>query len=375
MVNVHICNDEKFIPKAIQDFEKFYPKQNFFYIITSKKPKFVSLEKNVKCFKKQELQNIVEDILLHTANSSEINILVHFLDPFKAILISSLGNKLKFKSYWIFYGSDLYKRLYDIGKYDLYDNDYFFIKSIVKRVRFQLLASRSSKRIEEFINNLDYLCFWNRFDYEILIKNYNTEAKYKNFIYTHGLLEATSFPLRPKKSIDKILINHSGSETGNHISILSFLKKIKISEKISELIVPLNYGPIENIEIIDRYCKENFSEIYKPVLNFIDRDEYFKMLQNVDIAIFGHNRQEAAGNLNFLLTAGVKVFLKEKNNLLQFYHEIGVKVYSFENDFKNDFKNDFTPLNLKTQEKNRTTLLNYYSEKNLNKIYLNLFNN
>lgn len=79
--------------------------------------------------------------------------------------------------------------------------------------------------------------------------------------------------------------------------------------------------------------------------------EYFALINKVEVAVIGARRQEAAGNIINLLSNGTKVFLREDNNLLQYYREKGFIIFSYEKDLNS--LADLQPLTLEEQLHNR----------------------
>ncbi|MBK6732482.1 MAG: hypothetical protein IPG60_16510 [Bacteroidetes bacterium] len=71
-------------------------------------------------------------------------------------------------------------------------------------------------------------------------------------------------------------------------------------------------------------------------------DEYYALISNVPVAIFGHRRQEAAGNIFYLIGKGVKIFLRNDNNMISWFRDRGFIVYSFEDNLSSI--NDLRPL-------------------------------
>ena len=79
--------------------------------------------------------------------------------------------------------------------------------------------------------------------------------------------------------------------------------------------------------------------------------EYFTLINRAEVAIMGARRQEAAGNIINLLSNGTKVFLRENNNLLQYYREQGFIIFSYDKDLNS--MDDLRPLTLEEQLHNR----------------------
>lgn len=374
MINIHLCNDEKFINIAQERFETYFPDCNVFIInrASNRNLNYVTFSSKIKCFdfKKNE---VIEYISSISNGKEEINIFVHFLDNYKVGLVNKLRNKVNFKDYWIFYGADLYNLLHRKGKYELYDRIGNTFNSKIQRLLrgwyFSLGHFSRDNEIKRFIRNLDYFCFWNYYDFKLLKDNFKTNAKFKKFNYgaTHDL---TSFFNGFKKESKVILVNNSGSASGNHLTMLESLNKNEIKASFSSLILPLNYGSKKVIQEVDAYCNENFKTHYKPLLSFIEKNEYFNLIKNVDVVFFGHLRQEGAGNINFLLAMGAKIFLRKQNNLLKYYRDLGLILFSWEEDFKR--VEDLKPLSILQQRKNREIILEQLSPESFNTIYSNL---
>ena len=373
MTNIHLCNDEKFIDVAKDKFDQYYPDTNYFFIHKAQgNLRYVKSKNGIWSFNFRQIE--IEDFIFELINDgSKVNVFIHYLDYNKARLALEIRARISCKMYWIFYGSDLYKKLYDKGKYNLYDNNESLIGGY-----FQVLMRRSHNFISryshnlvfrKFIRDLDYFCFWNKFDYELLLKNYNTKAKFKFFRY--GIIGDQLFDEKYISNEKKyFLLNHSGSKSGNHLTILRKIDSFGSNLLDNRLLVPLSYGDKENIRRIDDYCNENLKEFYMPIIDFMSIDKYYELLSKVKVAFFGHRRQEAGGNINFLLASGCKVFLREQNNLFSFYKEMGVKVYSLENNFiRNEIRSPLTDFD---KNKNRDIILDFFSKQKLANSYSEL---
>lgn len=374
MLNIHLCNDEKFINTAREKFESHFPDRNTFIInkVNNKDLKYVELSNNTVLFD-FESEEIQQYILSVSEGVKEVNIFIHFLDIYKARLINQLRNKLNFKNYWIFYGADLYNLLHKKGRYELFDRKSSgFVLNIQHLLRgwyFYIRDFRNDNELKEFISELNYFCFWNYYDYKLLKDNFKTNAEFRKFIYgsTHDF---TSYFEGFKSETKVILVNNSGSASGNHLTILKKLNKEKIKASFSTLIVPLNYGSKNVITEVDAFCVENFNTHYKPLLEFMEKGSYFNLIKEVDVVFFGHLRQEGAGNIILLLSLGAKVFLREQNNMMKYYRDLGLKLFSWEKDFVSE--DDLKPLTIAHQKRNREIILKEFSTKNFENIYSKL---
>src|SRR5690606_17864850 len=115
--------------------------------------------------KKIEIKNFLD----FTSNITITKIFVHFLTSVSVALVNILKTKQMFKTYWVFFGADMYKLLSDNNKIQLLDQkksiDYSIIKILqyfyfnIKYVFF--FKNRQMNIINKFIKELDYFCFWN----------------------------------------------------------------------------------------------------------------------------------------------------------------------------------------------------------------------
>lgn len=376
MINIHLCNDEKFIDSSIENFNKIFPNQNLFLIKKNihNQRNFIKSRNEIRIFNFKE-NEIVDFILQNVESITEINILVHYLDADKAFLISKLNKLIKFKTYWIFYGVDLYKPLYLKGKYQLYDES-----SLVSKLKFQIkklsgpiyskfIYKRKNDDIQNFILNLDYFCFWNKYDYFLLREYYDTKAQFRLFCYNTLFFPEYNFTGRTSKIVCQV--NHSGSLSGNHCTILNKLNTPDIKSKLDQLVIPLSYGNKENITKVNEFCNQKFSGCYESRTEFVDQKIYFDLLGKVQVAFFGHRRQEGAGNIKVLLASGAKVFLREDNNLLLYYRDLGIILFSFEKNFKG--VQDLQPLDENIQKENHRIIVSEFSEEKIDLMHKNIF--
>ena len=106
-----------------------------------------------------------------------------------------------------------------------------------------------------------------------------------------------------------------------------------------------------------------FGNSFFPITTYLPKEEYFRLLEKVDVAIFGQRRQEASGNIIQLLRNGVKVFLRNDNTLLNYYRTRGYIIFSFEDDLIDEYS--LRSLSILEKEHNRQCYLDtrlYYDD-------------
>jgi hypothetical protein len=274
----------------------------------------------------------------------------------------------------MFFGVELYDLLYKMDRYALFDAELnrwakkilYYFGNFTSFIRF---GESRTKAIIKGFGSIDYFCCWNECDYKLLGKNYPVKCAFKNFYY-YSLYRPVPAPPTALTGRRKVMVNHSGSSDGNHLTILEKLKNIDHAKDI-EILTPLSYGSAETIREVKRFCLDCFGERSQLITEFLPRDKYFEVLKAYPIAIFGHRRQEAAGNIFRLLAAGVKVFLREDNNMLKWLRSRDFIVFSFEKDLNS--LADLEPLHFDQVLENNNIYNSIFSEDEEEKTMGELF--
>lgn len=338
---LHIADDQRFINGAVDGFETYYPGRNRWVVQIPvgqhKRIRLVSQRPNIR-FEVLKSAGAAKR-LLHFAREEGIrHVLVHQLDPAKARLALLLKRELGVTLYWIFFGADLYGYLSRKGKYELYDDPKWLTRE--KKLHFKAdlgyrwrMGIDPGKTLERFVRELDHFCFWNEYDHKLLQSTMGTDADLKYFIYWH-VLDTTDRPPKTDREPGVILVNHSGNLNGNHRTVLERLQQLDESVAIQRVIAPLTYGDPLVIEETKRIGKRCFGSRFEGMQEHLPMGSYYRMLDGVSAAVFGNRRQQAGGNVFYLLKAGVRVYLRNDNNLLQWLRDRGFHVFSFEDDLK-----------------------------------------
>jgi dTDP-N-acetylfucosamine:lipid II N-acetylfucosaminyltransferase len=377
-MNIHLVNNYQFINNTINRFEQFYPGQNIFYLHEARynAKKMNKRDKLVftNLVDKKNINKLINDI-----NDGD-NLLLHHLSALKAALALKILKKRKVETYWIFYGGDLYGTLVKNNRIKLFDKDLSLILLLQEKIKNIILTAKLFmlsvyfnewlfKAKEKFIGKLDYFCFWNKNDFLLLKKHYKTTAKYKYFRYYSQIPEDWQIQSQIKTPLI-LIVNHSASFSGNHLTILEHLKRIDSEQIIKKLIVPLSYGSNHVRKQVIKFGNDKLSYCFQPILNYLPPSDYFKDIGQASVAIWGHKRQEGGANLFFLLANGVKLFLRRDNNLLKYFKEKGFIIYEFENDLNS--VDDLAPLDIEIQAHNKKLILDEFTDKHIEETYKNL---
>lgn len=109
-----------------------------------------------------------------------------------------------------------------------------------------------------------------------------------------------------EKSGINVLLGHSGRAHDNHVKIMEKLSKYE--DKIS-IYVPLSYGDNVYRKEVEEYINKKNWENITIIKDFMPYDEYVRLLEQMDIAIFDGEKSYALGNISILLLLKKKFFL------------------------------------------------------------------
>jgi hypothetical protein len=359
---LHLSLNSVFINGAIELFEKYYPEKNYFFIQISKfetKSEYSGNYQNHVFYRPFTKRNFQREILNFVREHKIQYLFLHALTPINAVLANSIKkNNPEVKVFWVFFGYDLYYLPLGGSNYGFLKK--LKLKNIIQESYFYALFNTTTQSaILKCIENLDYFCFWNNYDYDYLVENFNTKATHKYFMYSNAIINlAGSSTLSVNKN--RMLINHSASESGNHIELFEMIASQCRSTNLT-YITPVSYGPTDNKNKIIEMGTEILGNGFSPITHFMKKEEYFNEIGNCAFAIFGHDRQEAAGNVFYLLSRGTKIFLKKGNTLYQWLLDNGFLVFCLEEHFYCD---NMIPLTDKEAMHNRNLYEHIFSDKN-----------
>lgn len=200
------------------------------------------------------------------------------------------------KSLWLIWGSDLYS--YRLPKKKLIEHFIEHMKtSIIQRL--PVIATLADG------------------DYQLAKKWYGASGKNVRLDYceeyTINLLNRLKDMQRNEHESINILLGNSATVTNQHEEALEILKKY-VGENI-RVITPLSYGDKEYAQKIISYGKEIFGEKFIPLTDYMSRDEYYEILNSVDVAVFNNDRQQATGNITALMYLRKKIYLRADTSM------------------------------------------------------------
>jgi len=348
---LHFVIDNFYIEKFMSFVAKHFPDQEHVFVAI-KQDSFKYLSSNrLRVFNSiisSELRQLVsksDKIFVHSLFNTSINAL---------LLIHSEALK---KTYCFLWGGDVY---------NYWLQDRHSIKSAIAERLKSTFMRKIRKLIVEF-----------REDYEFVRKRYGVSTAYYEAFYPVPVDFDALDEIPPRSAIDKarrIMVGNSASDTNRHFEILEALWKNQIvgNAQDIEIICPLSYGDMEYARKVIEYGKSKFGERFKPLTEFLPPEEYAKVLNQVDIAIFNHKRQQATSNIIGLLYLGKKVYLRSDVTTWQFLNRIGIKVFDTKNILSNE-KEDLFLYDDKLGKENKSIVQEQFSEERCVQLWSNLF--
>ncbi|MCF7355392.1 TDP-N-acetylfucosamine:lipid II N-acetylfucosaminyltransferase [Vibrio sp. CK2-1] len=334
---LHLGNVDKFIAPFVDFNENNFKSENHEYMFygydkrlthyhnvflcrNKVKDKIFFYPKVYKKIKEADL------VIMHSLNNKIIN-LMYFILMFSPIL---------HKVYWVMWGGDLYA--YRNRNTKLKDKIQNFYK-------------------KQFLPKIGGLISYLPGDFELAEMWYGCKGKrYECLAYQSNLYKPVKVNKENKDKIIKILVGNSADPTNNHKEVFDKIKDSSFKDYL--IYCPLSYGnKLYRSEIIS-YGYSIFGGKFKPMVDNISFDEYNDFLNDIDVAIFNHDRQQAMGTTISLLGFGIPVYLRESTSQWYFFKDKGINVHSVEKFELDLFKREINVFNVSKVEA-------YFSESNL----------
>lgn len=337
---LHIVPDDKFIDLAISFFHDFGGNHSF---VCPSEERVCSynyiINEMVHSLTFDECKLLIIDgeydiCVFHTLYA-ELYSLVLCVPKGKTVIWNSWGADIYYerKGYRSIVNLPIYKPLtkeFLYGRVGLVKKVKRFIKRFIPPGRLQRERNLMQKKA---ISRVDLCSTIIRSEYDRLSRLSFFKAEYlpfnyvrkKKLVVSHIGSEATS-----------ILINNSADLSGNHVDILNCLRKRGI---INSKVIPISYG--KDKWLIKKAISPFINNDSDLVLDrFLSIQEYSNLVHHCRAAVFGHIRQQALGNINLCLMAGIKVFLYEDSLLYKYFGQIGIRVFSIEKDLTQQSVNE-----------------------------------
>lgn len=245
------------------------------------------------------------------------------------------------KSIWLIWGGDLY--CYRSPRKGIIDH-------VVEIAR---------KRV---IRNIAVIASLTEGDYRLAAQWYGVNTKhirldYFNESITKILNEIVNVENKKDMSTINIMVGNSATITNNHMEVLEKIEKF--AEHDIRVYVPLSYGNMEYGWQVEKVGKRLLGDKFVPLKTYMSQEEYYSLLNCMDIAIFNNDRQQAIGNIMALAFLGKKIYLKEDTSMWNEWVTQGRFVFHTIDELEVQF-DEFKRLEVKEKEQNQKAAKDYY---------------
>ena len=343
-MNYHIITQEKFFRAYIEDIYRIHEEDNNVIWVRGKEGKndFFQTDRPVE-YIGEDPDHIREKLALL---KPEDKLFVSWYDTFigKIIISMNLPNPLyvyllgaEFYSFPYWWHAErmfdpltkrkvkqlrLYPRFFPKGKPWLWYRAKNWWK-FKREVREEYLEKL------ETIKRIDYIVITEHSGPEVeLVKKLYPGCKAKHAVncFDQNFDIAKTMPLKPLPNENepiKILLGNSSDPNGNHMDAIRYLeRKIKTPFEVYSF---LSYGDTESRDWTIEYAKKHLGDRFHAITDYMDRKSFVGFVQQMDVVMMFHNRQQAEGNIMTALSLGKPVFMKTKNPQLDMLKRMGVK--------------------------------------------------
>ena len=327
---IHVIIDDKFIDMAIREFEICAPGKSRYLGIKTNKP-----WKHIKSNKAEALE---ASEIISTANNPNCRaVIFHTLDDSIKPILENITQKKNIV--WIGWGYDYYDRLLKP-----YATDGLTAPKTKKLIRDHPKKHPTSKVIKSKITSFfQKNLLKNHPEKQSLLKitifspviedEFNIAREYNKWFlaeympWNYGCIEddfhSTSDGTHTDD--DNVIVGNSATPTNNHIEAFEHLARTyQIDNK--KIVVPLSYGDPWYRDRIIKIGEGFFGSNFIPVVDYMARNDYNKLLSGCSHAIMNHHRQQALGNIVTLILNGSSVHLNTKNPLYSWLNRQGAKI-------------------------------------------------
>ena len=298
-MNIHLMSNDKFAEKFVWLIDTMYPeKTNMLYIYSNigKRCDIVSDNaKYIESYDEIDFNQLSENdkLFVHGFYNTSIVRYLYF----------NRDKYIEDQLVLIIWGADLYD-----ARAMLKEPGFHF------KTRINELIKR--KLIRQCNKFMTFACA----DFDLICKWYGANGKQFDCIYpTNADVELLDKLLNDSGKSDsiKILLGNSATVSNQHIEALNQLRAF--TDENIEIICPLSYGDkVYALEVCE-YAKRIFGSKFIPVLDFMTPEEYSRLLNSVDIAIFYNNRQQATGNIEILAYLKKKIYMRSDTTTWKHY--------------------------------------------------------
>lgn len=351
---LHLVTDEKFTDYAIAQFSAPEMESEFVLIPYNQTMELVKqIDRcRVVTYPSQEFKELLESLGNYTG------IVMHglFCPRWQELILKYAPKSVKVA--WVFWGGEIYMRP------EIKDIRYGRITGFMENAHalFRNKGAKPSLYIlpYELFQRIDY-CLTDEYEEYDYAKNVLKSPQLKHLWYSYYDINATLGSLKKERcNGNNVIVGNSATIECNYFDVIPKLRRYL--KKDQKIVLPLSYGSPWVKNAVIKYSKFWLGHHAMCLLEFMEREDYNRILQSCSTMIMAHYNPQAQGNILTGLWMGMRVYLSEKSIAYRFFKRLGFAVFSFESEFK---KYRYTTLSESEREKNRQVLVEWYSAKHV----------
>lgn len=326
---LQVVPDEKFIDGTIEFFDNSFTENT--YVILDRQQPFQYIKRHPD----RVLALTSKKFLAFVYNKDFDLIIFHQLWFSQYRLVIGLPKHIKVV--WSSFGIDIYSGqgvlppLYEIDLYKPITKTLVKCENTIKNHPLYVICKKLvyyfyDRRIQnKVLNRIDYMATVLPIEYERIKQKTGFSAKYFPFQYVSPQTICKGVWI--ENTASNILLGNSAVATNNHLDVVELLKERGIT---NECVVPCAYGNYDYMIKLQEKCKDMSNLQF--LLDFMPYNEYKQLIRSCRVAVFGHLRQQAIGNVIAAMLQGSKVFLWRDSVAYQYFKSEGYCVYTIEED-------------------------------------------
>lgn len=350
---LHFAPDDKFVPFVQRTFETVFPGCNEYRIPidSNESLRFVLPGHGVKAVERRYWysQQLASDLAWADC------LVVNFMTPLFAAAVAKAPRDLLVV--WVGWGNDYYKFIEPfLGNFhlprtaelasklrinhppihrrllDLAKRGFEAPKGVLPYLANRMVSASGERRsiVHRAIKRIDYVSVLEE-EKPLFEKAFPEFQKNYHRIQLYSAEDV--FSVGPERMCGTdILVGNSATPTNNHLELFDALEPVDLSGR--RLIAPLNYGNAIYGDEIARIGRDRFGDSFVPLRHFLPLDEFYNHIANCGTVLMNHVRQQAGTTVATALYKGAKVLLRNENPLLSFYRNMGVKLWSIQDELE-----------------------------------------
>ena len=356
---LHFFEKSKFLNSYLQFLKKNYDINDHHFVTWDAKPTYFDLNKEL--IDEFNLHQISRNNLISAYKAAKLCenydvIIFHSLFlPINLMLAFSVKRDYLYKTTWVIWGGDLSNY---IGNID------------TARKLWSVLRNRIINRLGSVVTT--------KSEYNLLIEGFHVRPARIEAIYPYLaeqvniVNEVISAHVYNSAHVN-ILLGNYATRANRHIETLNLLRKFKDYD--IRIYIPLSYGDMSYAKEVRVIANEIFGEKAIILTEFMDREEYGKLLSRMRVGIINSNKQLAMGTIYSLLLSGAKIYTDPNGTIWEIIaNERGLKIHPVDEIKYSDF-DDFVKVDPNEAIENISKATLFLSNENLKEQWDGVFNN